>query len=465
MLGGRSSFGEGGWGNTALAGILPFTMRSGDGQIEPPGGLKFEPSPLGLQNFVLRLGPNRRGEPADLGLACRRSAGPTVSGSPRPLATVMAQAQPGGDPLMVGMEIGQGRVHRIRRRDLAVVSGGRAGPPGVSPLLAPGDPLAGPQGRPGGERGQDQARDARLAVGERLDLTAWARDAKREPIPDVQFDHDRHAPSSRPTPPRPSRSSSSRRARRRRGSTSRRASRASTGSRRSPRRAPRKSATTRPGSTSTQDDRELENPAADRALLREIASITGGKSVAPEELGKQLATLDAGVTESVSLRREADLGQLVLPDHLRRHPQPGVVAPQADRMGVTHRETLLIVGPARAGRIGPGIGTGPGRNPAGSRGLRLGLDADDDVIEDRHRQVGMIDDSELRPPGRPVRGKVAESLGRGGRRPARGAHPDTRPGRPAPAAAEGPGGSRRRIGAGPRSGRHRGKGRTRRRPT
>src|SRR5207302_364119 len=58
MLGGRSSYGEGGWGNTALGAIVPFAMRPGDGQIEPKEGLKFEPSPSGLQSFVLRLGPN-----------------------------------------------------------------------------------------------------------------------------------------------------------------------------------------------------------------------------------------------------------------------------------------------------------------------------------------------------------------------------------------------------------------------
>ena len=54
-----------------------------------------------------------------------------------------------------------------------------------------------------------------------------------------------------------------------------------------------------------EDDRELENPAADRALLREIAKITGGESVAPEGLVKHLAGLDTGATErvDVSVRR------------------------------------------------------------------------------------------------------------------------------------------------------------------
>ena len=50
-----------------------------------------------------------------------------------------------------------------------------------------------------------------------------------------------------------------------------------------------------------QDDRELENPAADRALLRQIAEITGGQSLPPEKLQAYLESLDgATYTESES---------------------------------------------------------------------------------------------------------------------------------------------------------------------
>ena len=37
-----------------------------------------------------------------------------------------------------------------------------------------------------------------------------------------------------------------------------------------------------------QDDRELENPAADPALLKQISEITGGAALRPEELAKHL---------------------------------------------------------------------------------------------------------------------------------------------------------------------------------
>jgi hypothetical protein len=50
-----------------------------------------------------------------------------------------------------------------------------------------------------------------------------------------------------------------------------------------------------------QDDRELENPSADRKLAREIAELTGGESVAPERLATHLKGIDrASYTEYIS---------------------------------------------------------------------------------------------------------------------------------------------------------------------
>ena len=50
-----------------------------------------------------------------------------------------------------------------------------------------------------------------------------------------------------------------------------------------------------------QDDREMENPAADLALLRQIAETTGGESLPPEQLPKYLRSLNGKiVTEYVS---------------------------------------------------------------------------------------------------------------------------------------------------------------------
>ena len=50
-----------------------------------------------------------------------------------------------------------------------------------------------------------------------------------------------------------------------------------------------------------QDDRELESPAADLALARQIAEITGGEAIAHEGLGKYLKGIDqSSYTEYLS---------------------------------------------------------------------------------------------------------------------------------------------------------------------
>ncbi len=56
MLGGRASFGAGGWAQTDLADILPVEIHPGDGQLEPEGGIKFVPSNKGLNSYVLHIG-------------------------------------------------------------------------------------------------------------------------------------------------------------------------------------------------------------------------------------------------------------------------------------------------------------------------------------------------------------------------------------------------------------------------
>ena len=82
MLGGRTSFGPGGWAQTELADILPVEIHPGDGQIEPEGGIKFVPSTTGLDELHPpgRRQPRRDGRSS--GTRCRRSWAPTASASP-----------------------------------------------------------------------------------------------------------------------------------------------------------------------------------------------------------------------------------------------------------------------------------------------------------------------------------------------------------------------------------------------
>ena len=57
-----------------------------------------------------------------------------------------------------------------------------------------------------------------------------------------------------------------------------------------------------------QDDREMENPAADLDLAKQIAELTGGESVAPERLPKYLKGIDQRPTPSTSARPSTGSG-------------------------------------------------------------------------------------------------------------------------------------------------------------
>jgi hypothetical protein len=136
----------------------------------------------------------------------------------------------------------------------------------------------------------------RLAVGEKLGLKATARDDKNQPIPNVEF----RTTVTREAKDAPSESVPL--------YNERDEARGSypvvgqpgiykvkvTGHR----------ANTEIGSDESrflvyQDERELENPAADIALLRQVAETTGGQFLAPEDLPKYLQSLSGKIfTES-----------------------------------------------------------------------------------------------------------------------------------------------------------------------
>ncbi len=159
MLGGRSSFGAGGWARTELADLLPVEIHPGDGQLEPDSGLKVVPNILGLDSYVLRLAPTRA-ESQKIW-----SELPPISGTNRfevKKAAYLWALSPEGQALMAAIEPGKGRVlafgseGMVRRRDLALGPLFRGQPPGSPQLLAQRDPLALAQGGRG--RQPDSAR-------------------------------------------------------------------------------------------------------------------------------------------------------------------------------------------------------------------------------------------------------------------------------------------------------------------
>ncbi len=116
MIGGRRSFGAGGWGATPLADILPVQMDPSDydpsGRVAPElsieGSVQMVPTERGLDNYLMRI------DPAGNNLERWKSLEP-LEGANRlrlkanSLAEVLAKA-PDGSPLLVAQEYGRARV-------------------------------------------------------------------------------------------------------------------------------------------------------------------------------------------------------------------------------------------------------------------------------------------------------------------------------------------------------------------
>ena len=109
MLGGHASFGAGGWADTPLADILPVHIHPGDGRYEPDGGIKFVPTNLGLESYLLQVGTNRT-ETARNWDQMKPILGTNRFGKVKQAANVLAETPaPNPEPLMVSMEVGKGR--------------------------------------------------------------------------------------------------------------------------------------------------------------------------------------------------------------------------------------------------------------------------------------------------------------------------------------------------------------------
>lgn len=289
MLGGRSSFGPGGWGNTALADVLPTTVHPGDPQVEPPGGVRVRPSLEGLENYVMKLGPTRA-DTERLWAALPPMTGYSDLGTVKKSAFVLARAAD-GKPVFVGHPVPRGRVLAFggetwvwaRAFEPAIQDAHRKLWRQIILWLAQKE-----------DQGDDQVRlvldRRRVAVGGKVELSVTALDAKDEPIPGVSFEAT--------VEPANGANKSENVDIFTQGSEARGTYFASgaAGEYRvtvQARRAGQAIGTDSARFDVFQDDRELEDPAADRALMRQIAEVTGGKALEPEELGKYLRSLDA----------------------------------------------------------------------------------------------------------------------------------------------------------------------------
>ena len=301
MLGGRSSFGEGGWAGTPIEEILPTNIHPGDGELEPAGGIKFIPSTQGLDSYVLQIGSNRAETAkmwADL---------PPILGSNRFIelkgaAQVLATSQgPEAEPLMLSLETGQSRTiayggdtwvwarfseegrlaHRKLWRQLIFWLSHKENDNENHVKLA-----------------LDRRR---LAVGEKVEVSATARDSKGIAIPNVHYETKVEREGPDPSPDSVELYDQGDESRGPVYATEKRGQpgiyTVSTIASRDNKELGRDKARF----LVYQDDRELENPSADLKLAREIAEITGGEAVMPEKLGSYLKGIDRSVfTEYLS---------------------------------------------------------------------------------------------------------------------------------------------------------------------
>jgi uncharacterized membrane protein len=304
MLGGHSSFGEGGWADTPLADILPVQIHPADGQKEPPDGLKFVPNPRGLGSYLLKVGANST-DSARIWEMMTPILGTNLFSDVKQGANILAESPaPESLPLLVSMDVGKGRsiayggdtwvwyraseesrlAHRKLWRQIVFW---------LSHKENEGD-----------DRVKVTLDRRRMAVGEKVEMTATAHDAKGAPIPNVKYEA--KVQRDKADPPLNAPVEVYNQGDEGKGSIY----------------AVEKIG--QPGNYSVtvvakkdgqeigsdkarflvyQDDRELENPSADLALAREIAKATDGESVPRERLGAYLKGLErSGYAEYVTYR-------------------------------------------------------------------------------------------------------------------------------------------------------------------
>ncbi|MHB1556808.1 MAG: glutamine amidotransferase [Isosphaeraceae bacterium] len=304
MLGGHSSFGDGGWGETPLADILPVQVHLGDGQYEPEGGVKFVPNTMGLDNFLLQVGSNRT-DNQRIWDAMRPIAGTNLFGEVKQSAKILAETPaPNPMPLLVSMDVGQGRSIAYGGDTWVWYRSGEEGRLAHRKFWRQVVFWLAHKENEGDNKVKVTLDNRRIAVGETIDLTATAHDAKGSAIPNVRFEARIEREKAAPPvivpldvynkgdegkgliqaiekigePGNYSVTVTAKRDNEEIGHDSARF-------------------------LVYQDDRELENPSADLNLAREIARITEGESVAHEGLATYLKGLDrSGYTDYVTTR-------------------------------------------------------------------------------------------------------------------------------------------------------------------
>lgn len=312
MLGGRLSYGGGAWANTPVSSILPVEIPANAGQDEPDGGLKIEPTNAAAESFITRVGPT----PADsarMWQALPPIPGAHQFGAVKPNAAILLETSD-KKPLLVSQDLGRGRS-----------------------LAFGGETWVWPRGSvmPGANQdhalahrrfwrqtilwlahkeNQDESPvkltldQRRVDQGGRVEFSIQARNAKGEPIPGVSFEtkvtkvEQPGAAVVESAPDAQKKDAPGAAAAESvdvfvQGSEARGTyvAKGTSGEYRITVTGKANGQTIGEDSARflvSQSDKELEAPTADPNLLAAIATATGGKVMKPEELIKELKTMD-----------------------------------------------------------------------------------------------------------------------------------------------------------------------------
>jgi uncharacterized membrane protein len=304
MLGGRFSFGDGGWGDTEVAEILPAEVQRGDGQNEPEGGIKFTPTAKGLDDFLLQVGATRA-ETERIWAAMPPILGTNRFGQPKALTSILATTSGSiPEPLLMSLDVGQSRVLAYGGDTWVWARATEEGRLAHRKFWRQSIFWLSHKENDSDNQVKLTVHPRRVAVGEKVAVTATARDAKGAAIANVFFDTkvEREGPNHVSQPVELYNQ----------GEEAHGTIYAIEG-------------VGQPGNYTVttvakkdgkdgpeighdkarflvyQDDRELENPSADPKLAREIADLTGGEMVSPERLAAHLKGLDrSSFTEYLS---------------------------------------------------------------------------------------------------------------------------------------------------------------------
>lgn len=295
MLGGRSSFGPGRWGESVLADLLPFSqMHPADGQIEPEGGIRFNPRDAGQAGAFLQIASSRA-DSNELWKRLPPLTGANRFGEPKQAAVIYADSDgPASIPLMVGMDTaGLGRVLAFAGETWVWARATEEGRLAHKKFWRQVIFWLCRKEDQGDNQVKLQLARRRLSVGQRLDFSVSAKNSKGEVIPNVRFETKVERQGPKPTTEVVEEPYNQ-------GNEVRGGYEAKgepgvyqvvVVAKRDSVEIGRDSA----GFLVYQDDRELENPAANLAEGKMIAEVTGGEVIAPQKLPAHLDAIDQSV--------------------------------------------------------------------------------------------------------------------------------------------------------------------------